>query len=428
MPSSGQILCELTIIGSGMAGMAAALFAANRGLSTVLVGCTGEILFASGLLDLLGVHPVEEKHIWQDPWTGIETLVRDIPNHPYARVKNVDIHASFEEILLFLKEAGLPYCRRMNINATVVTPLGTVKPTYCVPQNMWSGVEVLEKKIPCLLIDIQGLKGFSARQIKAVFQDRWPGLRSERIAFPEGDHLSEMYTERMAMYLELPQNRDKFARTIQPHIKDAQALGMPAILGIYRTAEIVFDLEKKLGVPIFEIPTMLPSVPGMRLKEAFHQRLPGKGVQIFFQKRVLEVRPQPDGCFVLYIGNHTTEHTIRSSGIVLASGRFLGGGLHADRKGVRETIFNLPVFQSGDRKDWHREDFLDPRGHPINRAGIEIDDNFRVIDTAGHPVFQRIFAAGSILAHQDWMRMHCGSGLAIATAFGAVQSYVSHFR
>jgi glycerol-3-phosphate dehydrogenase subunit B len=29
-----------------------------------------------------------------------------------------------------------------------------------------------------------------------------------------------------------------------------------------------------------------------------------------------------------------------------------------------------------------------------------------------------------VLAHQDWMRMKCGAGLAIATAYGAVQSFI----
>lgn len=31
-------------------------------------------------------------------------------------------------------------------------------------------------------------------------------------------------------------------------------------------------------------------------------------------------------------------------------------------------------------------------------------------------------AAGAILAHQDWVRRKCGSGLAIATAYGAVRA------
>ena len=37
-----------------MAGMAATLFAVNRGLSVAQVGSTTEIGFASGLFDLLG--------------------------------------------------------------------------------------------------------------------------------------------------------------------------------------------------------------------------------------------------------------------------------------------------------------------------------------------------------------------------------------
>ncbi len=48
MSNSESIKCELTVVGTGIAGMASALFAANRGLSTVLVGSTGEVLFASG--------------------------------------------------------------------------------------------------------------------------------------------------------------------------------------------------------------------------------------------------------------------------------------------------------------------------------------------------------------------------------------------
>ena len=82
---------DLCIIGAGLAGLAATLFAANRDLTCVEVGQTGEINFASGFLDLLGVHPVVEQHPWTDPWAGIETLVRDIPQHPYARLPIADI-------------------------------------------------------------------------------------------------------------------------------------------------------------------------------------------------------------------------------------------------------------------------------------------------------------------------------------------------
>jgi glycerol-3-phosphate dehydrogenase subunit B len=211
---------------------------------------------------------------------------------------------------------------------------------------------------------------------------------------------------------------------LRPHIKEAQIVGLPAILGLYRTEEVVSDLQELIGVPLFEIPTIPPSVTGLRLKEAFERGLRTKGVQYLSQKRVLEVRHQADEYFELDIGRTTAEQTVRSRGIILASGRFIGGGLHADRKRIKETIFDLPVYQPGNRTDWHRRDFLDPRGHLVNRTGLEIDDSFRPLNSFRQPAFRTLFAAGSLLAHNDWKRMKCGAGVAIASAFGAVKAFM----
>ena len=415
---------DVCIIGAGLAGLAATLFAANRGLSCVQVGHTGEINFATGFFDLLGVHPVSDKNVWSDPWAGIDALVRDIPDHPYARLAKEDIHAAFEELLFFLNETGLSYYRRMNHNVGVLNSLGTIKNTYCIPHTIWKGVEALKNKPPGLLIDIRGLKGFNARQIATAMQNEWPDMQTARISFPGMDHLSEVYTEHMANALILSQNREKFAKAVQPHIEEAQVVGIPAILGLYRTHEVVSDLERLIGAPVFEIPSMPPSVPGLRLKEAFERGLRTKGITYFSQKRVLKVRRKADDFFELDIGWPTTEHVVKSRGIILASGRFIGGGLHADRKRIIETIFDLPVYQPENRTEWHRREFLDSRGHPVNRAGLEIDDSFRPLNSYHQPAFQTLFAAGSILAHNDWKRIKCGAGLAIATAFGAVKSFI----
>ena len=418
------IECDLCVIGSGLAGMAAAHFAAARGLSVVQMGHTGEIIFASGLLDLLGVHPVSEKRSWSDPWAAIDTLVKDLPHHPYARLKKEDIKAAFDEILAFLAETGLTYHRNIDRNTDVLTSLGTAKSTYAVPHTMWSGVRALNEKPACLIIDIRGLKGFSARQIVAAFENGWSHLRSARISFPDCDHLNELYTEHMANTLLLPHNREKLAGVLRPLVKESSIVGLPAILGLYRTQEVISHLEELIGLPIFEIPTIPPSVPGLRLKEAFERGLRQKDVQYFSLTRVLNVRQTEDGHFETQIGRDDVEHIVDSRGVILASGRFIGGGLFADRTRIRETIFDLPVYQPDSRHDWHHRDFLDSRGHLINQAGLEIDDAFRPLDDSGGPAFETLFAAGSILAHNDWKRMKCGAGLAIATAFGAVNSFM----
>ena len=425
MSKSESIKYDMAVIGRGMAGMASALFAANRGLSTVQVGLTGGLLFASGFLDLMGIHPMHEKRSWQDPWAGIDALVRDIPNHPYARLKKEAIRTAFEETLSFLEAEGLPYCRDEALNSEMITPLGTVKQTYCIPRSMWNGVIALKEKSPCLIVDFSGLNDFNAYQIVATLKDRWPNLRPARVSFPGTDHVKEYYTgEILAQSMELSNNRKKLIKELQPHIKDAQAVGVPAVLGMNRTQDIVADLEKDLGVRVFEIPTPPVSVPGLRLNDTFTRHLTEKGVRHFLQNRVLHVSQESSKNFALKIGSDSKESTIRAKGIILASGRFWGRGLSADRKQIHETIFHLPVHQPNSRKEWHRTDFLDARGHPANSAGIEIDDAFRPLDRSGRPAFHNLFAAGSILAHQDWMRMKCGSGLAIATAYGAVESFI----
>ena len=422
---------ELAIIGTGMAGMAAAIFAAKRGIETVQIGVSSSTIYATGYLDLMGVHPMDQKKTWNNPWHAIDALANDIPDHPYARMRQEDIRSAFGEFLNFMKAAGLPYKGHAEKNTNVLSPMGTVKPTYCVPHTMWAGAMALAEKHPCLILDFWGLKGFSAVQIVEMLLPGWPDLRAARIAFPVVGPSVDLYTEQMGRSLEIEKNRVKLAEEIKPHLNDAKAVGMPAILGIYNTGKVMSHLKDLLGTDVFEIPTIPPSLPGIRMKEAFETQITQKGVRLFSQKRVLNVRRETDGRFILDIGDRATgktDHIIKSNGIILAGGRFLGMGLHADRKKIKETVFDLPVAQPDDRSKWHQKDFFDPHGHQINQAGIEIDAYFRPLDDSGQPAFENLFAAGSILAHQDWMRQKCGAGLAIATSYAAVKAFGKNIK
>lgn len=419
-----ELQCDLAIVGAGMTGMAATLFAASQGVDTVQIGIASQIIFSSGLLDLLGVHPVEEGRTWDDPFQGLKQLKADLPDHPYARVKKNHIRRSFRDVIEFLAAGGLVYRVNEGCNTRVVTSLGTLKPTYGVPRTMWSGAKALNEKPPGLIIDIKGLRGFSAMQIAQTLQPVWPGLKQAGISFPDMQRAQEVYTEPMARSLAVPENREKLADLITPLAKGAEIVGLPAILGMHDTEEVREHLEEMVGLPIFEIPTMPPSIPGLRIRETFERNLPGMGARLLYQNRVSHIS-RDKGRFLLEIGSHSPVSRVRAKSVLLATGRFLGKGLFADRKRIREPLLDLPVYQPGLRPEWHRFDFMDPRGHLINRAGLEIDDRCRPLDKSGKPVWDNLFAAGSILAHQDWMRMKCGSGMAMATAYGAVDAILN---
>ena len=414
---------ELAIIGAGMAGMAAAVFAANRGISTVIIGSLGESWFTSGLIDLMGIHPIESGKRWRTPWTAIKAVTEDIPGHPYARLRKEDMNAALQEFWAFLSDAGLHYCFNNEQNANLITAFGAIKTTYGVPQTMWPGVEAFSQKSPCLIVDLQGLKGFSARLLSERLKPEWHGLKTLSIASIYNRRAQQINPIPLAHDLEIAKYRQKFAELIRPHTRDVEFIGLPAILGIHQAEKVVREFAELLGKPVFEIPAMPPSIPGIRLKEAFLRHFPNSGIHCMFQKLVLKVLPAKNQDFLLDVGQTEHETTIRTDGILLATGRFLGGGLQSDHTTIKERLFNLPVSQPEIRKNWHNDSFFDPSGHAINKAGLEIDDTFRPLNANGGPAFEKLFAAGIILANQDWTRMKCGSGLSIATAYGAIESF-----
>lgn len=414
--------CDLIVIGAGMAGMAASLFAANRGIDTVQVGMAGEITFASGLLDLMAVHPTAEKKQWDEPWAAIEAVRADLPDHPYAKVTSASIRTAFSEMTAFLADEGLVYRGEETRNVSVITPAGTVKQTYRVPDTMWKGVEAFREKAPCLLVDFRGLKGFSARQIKENLKSKWFGLRAVTLEFP--GTAGELFPESLGRRLAEPSVRTELARDIAANLRGEPVVGLPAVFGLHDLRSAMSDLEAQTGAGIFELPTMPPSVAGLRLRKAFESGLARRGV-VTYARRVGGGHPASNE-LVFDVGEPETERRIHARGAILCTGRFFGKGLVADRERIREPLLNLPVRQPEERHRWHEIDFWHPGGHAVNRAGVETDADFRPLDAGGRPVFPTLFAAGSILAHQDWMRQKCGSGLAIASAYAAVQAFLKH--
>lgn len=410
---------DVMVIGAGFAGMAAALFASNRGLNVVQAGHTGGIDFSTGFIDLMGVHPVEEGKRWANPWKAIQAVVHDCPGHPYGLLEEGEIREALDEFTGFLGVQGLEYVGHEQKNTCVLTPAGTVKRTYRVPRSAWAGAMALEEKAPTLIVDFNGLKGFSGTQLVEVGKRNWPELRTVRVDFPGGR--GELYPEHMAWSLANPANREKLAEAIAPHLDGIEYVGFPAVLGLNSPLSVVEHLESLTGRKIFEIPTMPPSIAGPRLRAVFDRGLPANGVRTLSQKTVGDAQVTDDGLLQFSVGKGASGETVTAKAAVLTTGRFFGKGLKAGRYSVTESVFDLPVVQPESREQWHSDHFFATAGHAVNTAGVEVDARLRPLDASGNPFHGNVYAAGAILAHHDWMRMKCGAGLAIATAYKAVR-------
>jgi glycerol-3-phosphate dehydrogenase subunit B len=422
-----HISTELAVIGAGFAGLAAAAFAARRGIATALTGKSGALAYTTGYLDLLGRADAPHADV-TDPWQALQALAQAQPAHPLSRMAATDVRRAFDEFTDFLGEHGIAYGRAGAHNLTALTPAGTLKQTLCVPSTMAEGPRALASGARCVIVDFEGLNGFSARELVANLHARWPQLSAQRVAFPDMPP-GEVYAEVLARALEVPATRARLAGALKDAAQRAQAqvLGLPAILGMHRPDHVHADMQRLTGLSIFEIPTLPPSVPGVRLRELMEQSLPRIGVTLIAQHKVTALRLGSDGA-QLDLRDSFGPICIHSRAVVLATGRFLGGGLEAHPDAIHEPLLGLPVTQPAGRADWYRERYTDVRGHPIHRAGIETDAACRPLGRDGQPFSECLFAAGSILAHHDWIRSRSGAGIAIASAWQAVRAAAEFLR
>jgi len=422
-----DISCDLLVIGAGLAGMTAGARAAVKGLDTVVAGNPSALSFSSGIMDYLGIYPAGSKKSLDDPILGLEQLIQNFPSHPYALAHH-QIDKRFEFVQELLGLAGLHYTRGFTgtrtKNMTLTTAMGTVRPGFMVPDTMVAGASILEKdageKI-LVIAGIKGLAGFSAAQVAQGLAGRFAQAIPLEVELP--GIKTSVPPRILAEQMEDPLVREVLVSQLLPHAAKADIIGLPAICGIENSHGIMADLESRINIPLFEIPGPPPSIPGMRLKNAFEKVLDGAEARLLSNVRISD--PVFDGKrFTLTAGFDPESVKINAGGVILATGRFFGGGLHARRERIVEPVFHLNVAQPTGRKLWHDSRFFAPKGHAINRAGIETDALFRPLDERGRPVYNHLYAAGAILAHNDWARLKSGAGTAIVSSCAAVDAFI----
>jgi hypothetical protein len=96
---------------------------------------------------------------------------------------------------------------------------------------------------------------------------------------------------------------------------------LPGVLGLTSTAQQIFELEQEVGCPVCEIPTLPPSIPGLRLFHHLESYLRTAGVELYqgFPVEKLEIH---DGvCTELHIASPGHALILRGESVVLATGQ-----------------------------------------------------------------------------------------------------------
>jgi glycerol-3-phosphate dehydrogenase subunit B len=212
--------------------------------------------------------------------------------------------------------------------------------------------------------------------------------------------------------------RDDLAKRIKAQLGNAKRVGLPAILGRKPSLAIKNDLQVKIGVPVFEIPGLPPSLPGMRLHTILMQAIERASGRVYHGLEGVGIESEERRVTAVFTEAAARNKPHRFARYVVATGGILGGGIVTRQDGTaRELVFDLPVTLPKSRQDWFEQDFMDPKGHPVYRAGLVVNQQFQPLNGGSEPVYENVYAAGTTLSHSEVIRERSFEGVALATGF-----------
>ncbi|MFZ1755055.1 MAG: FAD-binding protein, partial [Caldilineaceae bacterium] len=226
----------------------------------------------------------------------------------------------------------------------------------------------------------------------------------------------DITTLQLAKLAEEPTRLDPLAEALARLVKPGERIGLPAILGFENHPAVLERLTKATGASVFEIPTLPPSVPGIRLHSRLRRKLEAMGVRVEIGMEA--IRFGAEGAHIVWVETETSSRPLkhRAANFLLATGGILGGGINSDHTGrAWEVVFDLPLTIPQERSDWFRPAFLDGSGQPVFRGGVPVNEDFQPIRPDGTPVYANLWAAGGTLAGADSIRERSVEGIGVGT-------------
>ena len=406
---------DVVVIGAGLSGLSCAAELAERG-ARVFLAAKGMATthWTHGGLDVAAPRGARTSR------QGIERLAR-LDGHPFATLRG-DIDAAVDGHLARIAAAGLPHIGSLDDRLVPIpTAIGALRPAAILPAAQAAAAAPWGSE-GLLLVGFGRFRDawapYAARNLRHAQWREGPGtIEAVEVELPglEGRH--NIAPQVLARLFDDPGWRGRALSAVAAVLPPgAGRIGLPAVLGLDAHADVLTDAERVLGHRVFEMASLPPSVPGVRLFEALRRRVVGAGgrIQVGFDV----VRVERSGRRIVAVHTEAASRTLRlaADAFVLATGGIAGAGIRALHDGTLvERVFGLPVT-APPREIWFSDDPLRP--HPLEAAGIEVGD-----DLAPDEV-ENVRVIGSGLPGMHYLDERCGDGVALASAHRAASSLV----
>jgi glycerol-3-phosphate dehydrogenase subunit B len=287
--------------------------------------------------------------------------------------------------------------------------VGVLRPATLIPETMAAGDAGGLDRV--CIVGTRVLRDFHASLCAANLAKAGIAARSVE-AFIEVDR-ADQNALGLARRFDDRAWRAAFAAELAPLLGAQESIGLPAMLGLRDPHAAWTDLQERLGRPVFEIPTLPPSVPGMRLFEILRATLRKAGGRLVLGSEV--VGADREGGRIAAVRAHAAGRDVRYAArwFVLASGGFASGGIAvASDWTMRETALGLPLrgVPAPGEPRFVRRYFAE---QPMSRVGVAVDAELRAEGA------ENVLVAGAALPGAVPWREGSGEGIAMASGYRA---------
>ena len=414
---------DTVVIGAGLAGLTTACQLAQRNQRVLVVATgIGALLLASGCIDVLGFQPADSLEPVKNPAGKLNDFLSERPDHPYGIVGQTNLEAGVQAFLSLVNQNGLDYQGDLTRNWLLPSAAGAVHPTCLAPTSLTGGD--LGRNESMLIAGFSELRDFYPNLISQNLNEQ-DLAKTEAcmidVPIPAAAKMNATPIE-LALAFEQADFRRQVVNAVKSQSKNYKRLGFPAILGLRQHREVIADLGKQLGKPVFEISALPPSVPGRRLYEALKQAFLQAGGRLIIGSKVVDGTIESGRVTRIRIETVSRLKPIQAQNYVLATGGLFGGGLEAHQDGrVTEQVFGLPIPAETNRHKWFNRQFISPQGQPIFNYGVKVNPQLNPLNGDDTPLAENLYAVGAILAESEWAHGRTGEGVALATAAAVVR-------
>ena len=416
---------DVLVIGAGLAGLSAAARLAESGARVMVIakGVSATHL-APGTIDVLGYAGSERV---ERPGEALGSLDGA---HPYARLGGADAVA--RAVAWFKRQFdGGPlgaYAYRGSLDENMLLPstVGAARPSAVVPETMAAGD--LRDGVPMLVVGFHVLRDFHAAYLADNVSRAGPPARAVVLdrrldGRPEANSLG------LARAMDAADVRREIADEVARGLDGEARVGFPAGLGAEDPHGVWSDLQQRLGRAVFEIPTLPPSVHGMRVFRTLRDRLRAGGGRIILNSQAVGAERAGDRVVSVRATAAGREVTYRARWVVLATGGVASGGVELDsRWRARETALGLPLHGvPAPEEERFGPDYFGE--HPFARVGVAVDEGLRpVAGDGGARAVENVLVAGATLAGAQPWKEKSGDGLSLASGHRAAELVLEEER